>query len=282
MNTIPCVYVATMKTCSFAERCKNVHYVSQLTNIKYCSGCNDVVIEGNIYKNKKYGRVCLYKHEKETHKNYISRLHLLTGVPPPRKTETPTVKEVVVEKKVEHKRDVVELPKKSTLSFFSVCDFPVLEVRTKKQKMTQQIKEEVAVEEKVVETLSVVEEKVVETLPVVEEKVVETLPVVEEKVAMSKKDKKKEYKKRKWLEAKMAEEAKIAEEKRLEEAKKEKNRQKKEARKARRAEELAKPSEPEPKTEPKEPTEEEIKHYLKHKMMREKIKEMVKRRVANV
>jgi len=77
-NTIPCVYMVTMNTCQYGANCIHSHYANQLTNIKYCNGCIDVVVDkNNHYKNKKRGRVCLFKHEKETFTNYVTRMKML-------------------------------------------------------------------------------------------------------------------------------------------------------------------------------------------------------------
>jgi hypothetical protein len=147
-NTIPCVYVATMKTCTFGDRCKNVHYAVQLTNCKYCSGCSDVVVEGNIYKNKNRGRVCLFKHEKESHVNYIKRTNLSVEQPPIKKRkidrgnmkESPKPSSVEVLMKVEDKLGQLEISRrvpadsKPSVPFSaSFEDFPVLEVFVKKR-----------------------------------------------------------------------------------------------------------------------------------------------------
>jgi hypothetical protein len=165
MNTIPCVYVATMKGCDYGEKCRNAHYVNS-------------------------------------------------------KVEEPEVVEVPIAK-------VEEL---------------VIVKPTEPEPVIKKVEEPIKAE-----------------------------------AAVPKKDKKKEYKKRKWLEAKMAEEAKLAEEKRIAEEKAEKNRQKKERKRARQAEELAKgpePPKPEPTPEVREPTEEELIKMIKRKMLKEKLEDM--------
>ena len=149
MNTIPCVYVATMKTCTFGDRCKNVHYAVQLTNCKYCSGCSDVVVEGNSYKNKNRGRVCLFKHEKESHVNYIKRTNLSVEQPPIKKrkidmevSESPKPSSVEILMKVEEKLGKLKISNKkpSVPTSASLEDFPVLEVFVKKSSRSPSVK----------------------------------------------------------------------------------------------------------------------------------------------
>jgi hypothetical protein len=281
MNTIPCVYVATMKGCDYGEKCRNAHYVNQLTNIHYCSGCTDVVVDvRHHYSNKKRGRVCLFKHEKETYSNYISRMNLLPGGPSKIQEKMQplpkSVKEAV-------KEPVVYVPSKRTVpSTVSLEMFPMLTVALKKGRNVKIVVNSKVKEPEVLEVVEVPIAKVEELVivkPTEPEPVVKKVeePIKAEVVAPSKKNKKKEYKKRKWLEAKMAEEAKLAEEKRLAEEKAEKNRQKKERKRARQAEELAKgpePPKPAPTPEVREPTEEELMKMIKRKMLKEKLENM--------
>jgi hypothetical protein len=288
MNTIPCVYVATMKGCDYGEKCRNAHYANQLTNIKYCSGCTDVVVDvRHHYTNKKRGRVCLLKHEKESLANYISRTNILPGGPSKiAQKMQPAPKPVL---KASSTAPAFVQAKPSVPSVVSLEMFPMLTVALKKGRSVKIVVNSKVEEPTVVEVIEVpitkIEEPVIvkptELEPVVVKPVDE--PVKAEAAAPSKKDRKKEYKKRKWLEAKMAEEAKLAEEKRLAEEKAEKNRQKKAARRARQAEELAKgpePPKPEPSPEVREPTEEELMKMIKQKMLKERINELKKGRTA--
>ncbi len=279
-----------MKACGFADKCRNAHYANQLTNIKYCSGCSDVVVDvRNHYTNKKRGRVCLFKHEKESLANYISRMHILPGSAPKIQQKTPPVKPTMTAVAAAPAPEVYVRSKPSVPSVVSLEMFPMLTVALKKGRSVKIVVNSKVEEPTVVEVVEVpvakVEEPVIakptEPEPVAVVKPVEEPVKAEAAVSSTKKDKKKEYKKRKWLEAKMAEEAKLAEEKRLAEEKTEKNRQRKAARKARLAEELAKPpAPPAPAPAPREPTEEEMKKFVQQQMLRERINELKKGRTA--
>lgn len=267
MNTIPCVYVATMKGCDYGEKCRNAHYVNQLTNIHYCSGCTDVVVDvRHHYSNKKRGRVCLFKHEKETYANYISRMNLLPGGPSKIQQKMQPVPKTVKEAVEE---PLVYVPSKRTVpSTVSLEMFPMLTVALKKGRNVKIVVNSKVEEPEVVEVPIAKVEELVIVKPTEPEPVIKKVeePIKAEVVAPSKKDKKKEYKKRKWLEAKMAEEAKL----------------KKERKRARQAEELAKgpePLKPAPTPEVKEPTEEELMKMIKRKMLKEKLENMKNDRV---
>jgi hypothetical protein len=296
MNTIPCVYVATMKTCTFGDRCKNVHYAVQLTNCKYCSGCSDVVVEGNSYKNKNRGRVCLFKHEKESHVNYIKRTNLSVEQPPIKKrkidmevSESPKQSSVEILMKVEEKLGKLKISNKKPLvpTSASLEDFPVLEVFVKKRQGHQlrwpAQPDPVASCEQGLPLNPDLVASCEQGLPLNpdREPVVEITKVEESKV-ITKKDKKKEYKKRKWLETKLEEEAKIAQEKRVAEEKAEKKRQKRAAKKLRQQEVSSHGVQALPASTAHDgdtsPTIEELKKAFKKHMLKERINELKKAR----
>jgi hypothetical protein len=309
MNTIPCVYVATMKECNYGEKCRHAHYANQLSNIKYCNdSCGDVVVDQrNHYKNKKKGRVCLLKHEKESQANYIARTNMLPGGPSkiPQKVKlvvkaTPTTAENVVPSN-SYTLSNSKPSTPSTPSVFSLEMFPMLTVALKngrnvKIEINSKVDEkEPTVKEVIEEMEEIVTPKEPVVMDVIEEIVTPKEPAVKEVIevtvtpkepvidvaALTKKDKKKEYKKRKWLEAKLAEDAKLAEEKRIASEKAEKNRQKRAAKKIRQAEELAKVETQKSTTgDIPAPTEVDLMKIFKQNMLKMRINELKKGRMS--